>query len=135
MKKTNKSAAASPDPAGDLRQRLARKVAFCSGSGEIVITQVPGLRLSRRTAPTAPASCTYEPSLAVVAQGRKRTELAGTPFIFDPSRYLLTSLVSAHRSGQIAIRQHPQFLRPCLGHLCLHPLVQHSRTPRMDLLS
>ena len=48
--------------------------------------------LTRRTAPTAPASATYEPSLAVVAQGRKRATLAGTTFIFDQSRYLLTSL-------------------------------------------
>jgi AraC-like DNA-binding protein len=50
------------------------------------------LLLSRRTAPSAPISATYEPSLAVVAQGRKRATLAGTTFIFDPSRYLLTSL-------------------------------------------
>ena len=28
----------------------------------------------------------------MVAQGRKRATLAGTTFIFDPSRYLLTSL-------------------------------------------
>jgi AraC-like DNA-binding protein len=92
MKKLNKSAISSSDRANELRKRLANRIAFFAGSGEIVITQVPGLRLSRRTAPTAPASCTYEPSLAVVAQGRKRADLAGTTFIFDQSRYLLTSL-------------------------------------------
>ncbi len=40
----------------------------------------------------APASGTYEPSLAVVAQGRKRVTLGHTTFIFDKSRFLLTSL-------------------------------------------
>jgi AraC-like DNA-binding protein len=35
---------------------------------------------------------TFEPSLAVVAQGRKRADLGRTTFIFDESRFLLTSL-------------------------------------------
>jgi AraC-like DNA-binding protein len=35
---------------------------------------------------------TYEPSLAVVAQGRKRAALGRTTFIYDSSRFLLTSL-------------------------------------------
>jgi AraC-type transcriptional regulator N-terminus len=50
------------------------------------------LTLSRRTGPTAPASGTYEPSVAVLAQGRKRVTLGQTTFIFDESRFLLTSL-------------------------------------------
>ena len=72
-----------------MRKELANKIAFFIGSGERLSTDVPGLLLSRRTAPTAP---TYEPSLAVVAQGRKQPDLGGTTFIFDESRYLLTSL-------------------------------------------
>ena len=75
-----------------MRKELARKIASFIGSAEKRITDIPGLLLTRRTAPTAPASATYEPSLAVVAQGRKRATLGGTTFIFDPSRYLLTSL-------------------------------------------
>jgi AraC-like DNA-binding protein len=75
-----------------LLKQLATQIAFFVGSKERLITSVPGLLLSRRTAPTAPASATYEPSLAVVAQGRKQANLAGTNFIFDQSRYLLTSL-------------------------------------------
>ncbi len=85
-------ATTSKDQAHEWRKELARKIAFFVGSKERLITEVPGLLLSRRTAPTAPASATYEPSLAVVAQGRKRADLAGTTFIFDESRYLLTSL-------------------------------------------
>jgi AraC-like DNA-binding protein len=74
------------------REQLARKIASFVGTAEKRITEVPGLLLSRRTAPTAPTSATYAPSLAVVAQGRKRAILGGTTFIFDESRYLLTSL-------------------------------------------
>src|SRR5712691_5489000 len=92
MKKTNKSATLPPDPARELRKELARKIASFIGLEEKLITDIPGLLLTRRTAPTAPASATYEPSLAVVAQGRKRADLGGTTFIFDESRYLLTSL-------------------------------------------
>src|SRR5258708_3732602 len=92
MKNTNKSAPSSPDQARTLRTELARRIASFVGSKEKLITDIPGLLLSRRTAPTAPASATYEPSLAVVAQGRKRADLGGTTFIFDKSRYLLTSL-------------------------------------------
>ena len=92
MKNSNKSVVLSPDRTAELRKKLARQIASFAGSRERVITEIPGLLLSRRTAPTAPASATYEPSLAVVAQGRKQADLGGTTFIFDPSRYLLTSL-------------------------------------------
>jgi len=92
MKNSNKSVVSSSDRTAELRKKLARQIASFAGSRERVITEVPGLLLSRRTAPTAPASATYEPSLAVVAQGRKQADLGGTTFIFDPSRYLLTSL-------------------------------------------
>ncbi len=74
------------------RKELARRIALFMGSAEKRITDVPGLVLSRRTAPTTPMSGTYEPSLAVVAQGRKRVDLGQTTFIFDESRYLLTSV-------------------------------------------
>ncbi len=35
---------------------------------------------------------TYEPGVTVIAQGRKRVELGRNIFIYDPSRFLLTSL-------------------------------------------
>jgi len=90
--KTSKNAPALSGRARELRTDLARKIASFIGSEERLATRVPGLLLSRRTAPTAPILATYEPSIAVVAQGRKRATLGGTTFIFDESRYLLTSL-------------------------------------------
>jgi len=92
MKNLSKHLTPPQDRAQELLKELAREIAFFVGSRERLITDVPGLLLSRRTAPTAPASVTYEPSLAVVAQGRKQANLGGTNFIFDQSRYLLTSL-------------------------------------------
>jgi hypothetical protein len=76
----------------DLRADLAQKIAcFISGS-ERLITKVPGLLLVRRTAPTAPCSGTYTPSLIVVAQGSKGVDLGQTTFIYDRSRFLLTAI-------------------------------------------
>src|ERR1700747_3773533 len=61
------------------------------GSGERA-TEVPGLMVYRRTAPTVPTPCTYEPSLLLIAQGRKRVDLGRTNYVFGQSRFLLTSL-------------------------------------------
>lgn len=92
MKKHSKESALLPNRAHELRAELARKVALFIGSAEILATEIPQLTLYRRTAPTAPVSATYEPSVAVVVQGRKRVELGRTTFFYDESRFLLTSV-------------------------------------------
>jgi AraC-like DNA-binding protein len=61
-------------------------------SVEKKVTEVPGLTLVRRTSLTVPACMTYEPSIAVIAQGKKSVELGQTTFIYGESRYLLTSI-------------------------------------------
>lgn len=75
-----------------LRAELAWRIAHFIGSQERMITDVPGLSLHQRTAPTAPCSFTYEPSVAVLAQGQKSVELGGKTFIYDATQYLLTSV-------------------------------------------
>ena len=92
MKNPKTNAVPRPDPAGALRTELARKIALFMGSEEKRVTDIPGLILVRRTSPTAPCSMTYEPSLAVIAQGRKRVELGRNVFIYDASRFLLTAV-------------------------------------------
>ena len=62
------------------------------GSEENRATDIPGVTLHRRTAPTAPCSATYEPGVTVMAQGRKRVDLGQTTFIYGESRYLLTAV-------------------------------------------
>jgi AraC-like DNA-binding protein len=76
----------------DLRTELAKKIAWFIGSSERQVTEVPGMLLVRRTAPSAPCSGTYTPSVIVVAQGSKRVDLGQTTFTYDQSRFLLTSI-------------------------------------------
>src|SRR5689334_17366955 len=92
MKTRTGKASPLPDPAHELRAELAHKIALFIGSAEKRVTDIPGLILARRTAPTAPCSITYEPGVIVAAQGRKRVELGRNIFIHDASRFLLTSV-------------------------------------------
>ena len=92
MKHQSGHATPLQDPVHELRTQLARKIALFMGTEEKRVTDIPGLMLVRRTAPTAPCSMTYEPSVTVIAQGRKRVDLGRTTFIYDASRFLLTSV-------------------------------------------
>jgi AraC-like DNA-binding protein len=92
MKTPSGEARLLQDRAHELRTELARKIALFIGSAENRATDIPGLTFHRRTAPTAPCSMTYEPSVTVIAQGRKRVELGRNIFIYDASRFLLTSV-------------------------------------------
>ncbi len=92
MKDRHPDVAPAAPSVRELRAELARKIAWFIGSAERQITRVPGLLLARRTVPTAPCSGTYEPSIIVVAQGRKSVDLGQTTFIYGESRFLLTSI-------------------------------------------
>ena len=76
----------------ELQSELVRRIAACVGSEQRRITEVPGLTVHRRTAPTPPCSMTYEPSLIMTAQGRKRVELGGKIYTHGSSHYLLASV-------------------------------------------
>jgi AraC-type transcriptional regulator N-terminus len=76
----------------ELREELARRIAAHVGAEQKRITAVRGLTVHRRTAQTPPCSMTYEPSLILTAQGRKRVELGGQTFTYGPSHYLLASV-------------------------------------------
>ncbi len=80
------------DQAHELRTELARKIALFMGSAEKRVMEPPSLTLVRRTVPTTPCSTTYDASVTVIAQGRKRVDLGRTTFICDASRFLLTSV-------------------------------------------
>src|ERR1019366_7798647 len=92
MRNRREEASLFRDRARESRAELARKIALFMGSAEHRATDIPGLTLHRRTAPTAPCPATYEPSVIVIAQGRKRVELGRNVFIYDASRFLLTSI-------------------------------------------
>jgi AraC-like DNA-binding protein len=92
MANSHQSATPSSNRVGELRAELARKIALFMGSATDRATDIPGVTLHRRTAPTAPCSATYEPGITVIAQGRKRVDLGRTTFLYGESRYLLTSV-------------------------------------------
>ncbi|HEY6384322.1 MAG TPA: AraC family transcriptional regulator [Candidatus Acidoferrum sp.] len=92
MKSASKDISSTSSRASELRAELARKIASFMGSEENRATDISGLTLHQRIAPTAPCSATYEPGVTVMAQGRKRVDLGRTTFIYGESRYLLTSL-------------------------------------------
>jgi AraC-like DNA-binding protein len=91
--KTTASYGKIPGPSiRELRRELAERIALFAESSERLVTAIPGVVLVRRTAPTAPCSGTYQPSVIVVAQGSKRVDLGQRSFVYDESRYLLTAL-------------------------------------------
>jgi len=92
MGKFGEPSMASAKRMEELQARLAHAVATEVGQKEALETRIPGLTLYRRTEPTDPLPFTCEPSLAVVAQGQKRMDLATTSFLYDRSTFLLTSL-------------------------------------------
>jgi AraC-like DNA-binding protein len=144
MKMNGKHSVAPPAvrPIQDLRAELAKKIAWFIGSSERQITQVPGMVLVRRTAPTAPCSGTYTPSVIVVAQGSKRVDLGQTTFLYDQSRFLLTSVelpivsqvVEASEAKPllaVAIRLEMSMVRELLNREDVHVRELSSTTPAM----
>jgi AraC-like DNA-binding protein len=78
--------------AEEMRAELARKIAAHIHVEGPVASAVPGLSLSRRSAPSECYSAAYEPELVVFAQGEKRINLGGTTHVCDGSNFLLTSI-------------------------------------------
>jgi hypothetical protein len=76
----------------EMRKELASQITDHAPSLGANPTEVPGLVLYRRTTPTACFLATYEPSVTVFVQGRKRVNLAGHVYLCDGSSFLLSSI-------------------------------------------
>jgi AraC-like DNA-binding protein len=79
-------------PVLEMRAELARKIAAHAQQAGEHATAVPGLLLYRRTTPTPCHPSSYEPSLNIFVQGRKRINLGGRTYLCDESTFLLTSV-------------------------------------------
>ncbi len=75
-----------------MRAELARKIAELAMAEGVTETAAPGLNLSRRSEPSACASCTYEPTLVVFVQGEKLINVGNTSYQCDSSTFILTSV-------------------------------------------
>jgi len=71
---------------------LAESISKMLNGASDLSTGIPGLTLYRNTAPTAPNPCSYEPSLLLIAQGKKRVDLGKQSYVFGESPFLLTSI-------------------------------------------
>ena len=78
--------------ASEMRRELAGRIAAHAPTAGEHPTAIPGLVLFRRTTTTACYRATYEPSLSVFVQGRKRINLGGTEYLCDESSFLLSSI-------------------------------------------
>lgn len=76
----------------ELRKELARKFSEHLPVAGEKKTALPALSLHRRTAPMPCIPTTYEPSLAIFVQGRKRVNMGGMTYMCDESTFLLTSV-------------------------------------------
>ncbi len=84
---------ASQDPlVVESRHALAQRVAALSGTAGEHATAIPEVLLYRRTTPTPCYRASYEPSLSIFLQGKKRIILGGTPYVCDESTFLLSSI-------------------------------------------
>ncbi len=76
MLKHRKIGDANASRLSHLPTELAKKISNSLGDLGERATEVPGLMLYRRTAPTVPNPSTYEPSLLVIAQGNSQAFLS-----------------------------------------------------------
>ena len=74
-----------------LRLFASRIAAHAPGEGD-TRTEIPGLRLFRRTAMTSCTSAAYEPSLIIYGQGQKTVQVGGSTYICDEGTCQLTSV-------------------------------------------
>jgi AraC-like DNA-binding protein len=75
-----------------LLKELADTIGKAMGRSAELSNAVPGLALYQNTTPTAPNPCTYEPSLLIVPQGKKRVDFGTQSHVFGESTFLLTSI-------------------------------------------
>jgi AraC-like DNA-binding protein len=76
----------------EVRRALVHKIADRAIAEGDTQTQIPGLRLYRRSLTTACTSAAYEPSLVVFLQGQKRINVGRATYVCDGSNFLLTSV-------------------------------------------
>ena len=118
----------------EMRKDLAGKIAARAQALGENPTAVPGLALYRRDKPTPCFHATYEPSLSVFVQGKKRVSLGGTEYLCDGSSFLLSS-IDVPAVGQIteASERLPllsMFLR--LDMTTVREVIGHEDLPELD---
>ncbi len=89
---TDIQAAKRLEQTAQIRAELTAKLARWTADRAETSTPIPGLMMYQLSAPNVPIPILYEPSLAVIVQGKKRVVVGAEVYFYDESRYLLTSV-------------------------------------------
>ncbi|MCV9880071.1 AraC family transcriptional regulator [Brenneria izbisi] len=72
--------------------RLAEIIGRHAADDGVNSCPLPGVKLLRSSVPTMPIPVIYEPTLCLIAQGRKQAMLGTTAFVYDPATYMMASV-------------------------------------------
>ncbi|MCS0455881.1 AraC family transcriptional regulator [Vibrio diabolicus] len=73
-------------------EKLAKHIEKWANGANQYDTEISGLRFSRWATPTPPTSYTHNPSICLIAQGRKRVLLGEDSFVYDANHFLISSV-------------------------------------------
>lgn len=73
-------------------EKLAKQIENWTSATAHFDTPIEGLTLSRWTQSTAPTSYTHEPSICLIAQGKKRVLLGEETYIYDATHFLISTV-------------------------------------------
>jgi AraC-like DNA-binding protein len=90
----NRAKSVGPDEAlaVESRRALAQRVMALTVTEGEHTTAIPEVMLYHRTTPTACYRASYEPSLSIFLQGKKRIILGGVEYLCDEASFLLSSI-------------------------------------------
>jgi AraC-like DNA-binding protein len=92
MPKRREDEASGSTRLAEMRDKLARQIRALTKTGGDHATGIPGLFVHRRDIATNCYPGTYEPSLTLFAQGKKRISFGGTTHLCDGTTMLLASI-------------------------------------------
>ncbi|MDO7928211.1 AraC family transcriptional regulator [Pseudomonas sp. KFB-139] len=73
-------------------EKLVDLISRHSPTDGIHSTPIAGVSLVRSGAPTIPMPVVYEPTLCLIAQGRKQVVVGTTSYVYDAAKYLVASV-------------------------------------------
>lgn len=71
---------------------LARLIGRHTPADGLTSTQLPRVSLLRSTAPTQPLHTIYDPSICIVAQGRKRSRVGDVDHVYEAPEYVVVGI-------------------------------------------
>lgn len=119
--------------------RLADLIARQTPADGTFQTPVPGVALIRWSAPSEPMPVVFDPTLCLVAQGRKRVSAGSALYEYDQARHLIASVAQPVMGSVLEASQDRPYLclqidldMKAIAELCMH---HPSSTPPADIAS